>query len=83
MYHDMLSRGIGVHKNYTNPPQQRATKEVMIAKPSQTQKDALPQTDVILNQSTRTIRSMKTINLEETILLGIRLNPTKMGYALE
>ena len=71
MYHDVLSRGTGVHNNKTDPPQRRATKEVMIEKPSQTQKDSLPQTDAILNQSTR-----------GNTPLGTRQNPIKKGYVL-
>ena len=83
MYHDMLSLGTRVHNNQTNPPQRCATKEVVIAKLSQSQKDALPQTDAVSNQSTKTTRLMKTIKIGGTTTLGTCLNPTKMGYALE
>ena len=44
-------------------------------------KGCFAQTDVISNKSTRTIRSIKTINLRGTTLLGTHLNLKKMGYA--
>ena len=83
MYHHIvLPRGAGVFNSQTDPPQQDVTKGIMIAKLSQTQKDALPQTDVISNKSNKTIKSIKTINLKGTTPLGTRLNLKKMGYAL-
>ena len=66
----------------TAPPQQHVTKGIMIAKLSQTQKDALPQIDAISNISNKTIKSIKTINLKGTTPLGTRLNLNKMGYSL-
>ena len=77
MYHNVLPLEAGVCNSQTNPPQQHTTKGVMITKLSQTQKDALPQTDAISNKSTRTIRSIKTINLKGTTSLGTRLNLNK------
>ena len=51
MYHNVLPRGARVCSSQTD---QHATKEIMISKLSQTQKDALPQTDAISNKSNKT-----------------------------